>query len=255
MKKIKSIFVCFIALLMLSSCALKKSDSTVSDSKSESNADSNIELSEDKSTITVDGVVYRNNFQGDLILRNPKYGTEPLLDDGTDQYYRLEGVEYDLIYNAGSEKKGVSENIYCRDDQWKKLNDYYSNSSNFVYRCVVRSNGEAAKTIELDDINVKKLNELVDFCENNAYIPSSVSDSSNIKSVENDSLDGKSYRFGLSSNDGLFSMVAREFFVIDGALVYKYHEVMIEDKTLIVDVPEELSDYFVSAIYSLNLNE
>ena len=97
MKKIKSIFVCFIALLMLSSCALKKSDSTVSDSKSESNADSNIELSEDKSTITVDGVVYRNNFQGDLILRNPKYGTEPLLDDGTDQYYRLEGVDYDLI--------------------------------------------------------------------------------------------------------------------------------------------------------------
>lgn len=255
MKIIKSIFVCFIALLMFSSCSLKKSDSTVSNSKSESNADSNIELSEDKSTITVDGVVYRNNFQGDLILRNPKYGTEPLLDDGTDQYYRLEGVDYDLIYNAGNEKKGVSENIYCRDDQWQKLNEYYSDSSNFVYRCVVRSNGEEAKTIELDEIDVKKLNELVDFCENNAYIPSSVSDSSNIKSVENDSLDGKSYRFGLSSNDGLFSMVAREFFVIDGALIYKYHEVMIEDKTLIVDVPGELSDYFVSVIYSLNLNE
>ncbi|MBR4049329.1 MAG: hypothetical protein IKK09_02410 [Clostridia bacterium] len=260
MKIIKTILAFIVALLVLSSCAVKQNGS--SDSNSESSDfigqtavmdEAYKELTKDTKTITVDGVLYRNKFQGDLILRNPKYGAEPVLSDSTGQYYRLEGTDHDLIYNASGVNKGTSENIYCRDIQWSELNSYYSTSSHFVYRCVVRTTGSAAQTVDVDKMDTVKLNELVRFCETNAYKSNDFADSDSIKSVPSASLGDKTYRFVMSSNDGLFSANAREFCVLDGSLVYKYREVMSEEKTLIIDVPEELSKYFLSIINGLSV--
>ena len=208
------------------------------------------ELTKDTKTITVDGVLYRNKFQGDLILRNPKYGAEPVLSDSTGQYYRLEGTDHDLIYNASGENKGTAENIYCRDIQWSELNNYYSTSSNFVYRCVVRTTGSAAQTVDVDKMDIVKLNELVKFCETNAYKSNDFTESEFMKSVSSTSLGDKTYRFVMSSNDGLFSANAREFCLYEGSLVYKYREIMSENKTLIIELPEELNQYFSSVINS-----
>lgn len=251
-----------VALLMLSSCAVKQNDS--SDSNSELSDfvgqtavmdEAYKELTKDTNTITVDGVLYRNKFQGDLILRNPKYGAEPVLSDSSGQYYRLEGTDCNLIYNASGKNKGTSENIYCRDIQWSELNSYYSNSTNFVYRCVVRATGSAAQTVDVDKMDTVKLNELVKFCETNAYKSNDFADSNNIKSVPSTSLGNKTYRFVMSSKDGLFSANAREFCVLEGSLVYKYREVMSEGKTLVIDVPKDLSDYFMPVISNLALDE
>lgn len=263
MKTIKSILVFMVALLMLSSCSVKQNSSSASSNSVSSDSivetaimdEAYKELTKDTNTIIVDGVLYRNKFQGDLILRNPKYGVEPILSDSTGQYYRLEGTERDLIYNASGESKGVSENIYCRDIQWSELNSYYSNSANFVYRCVVRTTGSAAQTVDVDKMDTAKLNELVKFCETSAYKSNDFADSDSIKSVPSASLGGKTYRFVMSSNDGLFSANAREFCVLEGSLVYKYREVMSEGKTLVIDVPKELSDYFMSVIINLALDE
>lgn len=250
-----------VTLLMLSSCAIKQNGSPglnyeTSDSIGETAVmdEAYKELTKDTNTITVDGVLYRNKFQGDLILRNPKYGAEPVLSDSSGQYYRLEGTERDLIYNASGESKGVSENIYCRDIQWSELNSYYSNSANFVYRCVVRTTGSAAQTVDVDKMDTVKLNELVKFCETSAYKSNDFADSDSIKSVPSASLGGKTYRFVMSSKDGLFSANAREFCVLEGALVYKYREVMSEGKTLVIDVPKDLSDYFMPVISNLNVS-
>lgn len=247
---------------MLSSCAVTQNGSSApvlepSDSVTENSSikETYNELTADTNTVTIDGILYRNKFQGDLILRNPKYETEPLLSDSTGQYYRLEGTEYDFIYNASSENKGISKNIYCRDDQWLELSEYYSTSTNFIYRCVVKSTGGTSKTIDIDEMDIKKLNELVEFCENNAYKSNAFADSGNMKSVPSTSLGDKTYRFGMSSNDGLFSVNAREFYIVEGALVYKYREVMSEEKTLIIDLPEDLSDYFIAIIKGLNFDE
>lgn len=247
---------------MLSSCAINPNGSSGLYSESSNHIGETAvmdeaykELTKDTKTITVDGVLYRNKFQGDLILRNPKYGAEPVLSDSTGQYYRLEGSDHDLIYNASGENKGISENIYCRDIQWSELNSYYSTSSNFVYRCVVRTPGSAAQTVDVKKMDIVKLNELVKFCESNAYKSNDFGGSDNVKSVPSANLGDKTYRFGMSSNDGLFSANAREFCILEGSLVYRYREVMSEEKTLIVDVPKDLSDYFVSIITSLTLNE
>lgn len=246
---------------MLSSCAIKQND--LSDSNSELSDfvgqaavmdEAYKELTKDTNTITVNGVLYRNKFQGDLILRNPKNGAEPVFSDSTGQYYCLEGTDYDLIYKASGENKGTAENIYCRDIQWSELNNYYSTSSNFVYRCVVRTTGSAAQTVDVDKMDIVKLNELVKFCETNAYKSNDFAESDIIKSIPSASLGDKVYRFVMSSNDGLFSASAKDFYILDGLLVYKYREVMSEEKTLVIDVPKEISDYFMSVINNLSVS-
>ncbi len=252
MKKIKSISICIVALFVLSSCTINSSESDTQNSSSTNGIDSIVVEEYNESTvgttaIMVDGVLYRNKFQGDLILRNPKYGAEPVLSDSTGQYYHLEGIDHDLIYNASGKNKGTSENIYCRDTQWSELNSYYSTSTNFIYRCIVKSNGKSAETIDVEAMDIIKLNKLVEFCESAAFV-----DSEQIKSVPTESLGDKIYRFGMSSKDGLFSSNAREFCVFEGSLVYKYREIRLEEKTLIVDIPEELSNYFILIINDLN---
>lgn len=262
MKTIKTILVFMVALLMLSSCSVKQNSSSTSSNSVSSDSivetaimdEAYKELTKDTNTITVNGVLYRNKFQGDLILRNPKYGAELILSDSTGQYYRLEGTDHDLIYNASGENKGIAENIYCRDIQWSKLNNYYSTSSNFVYRCVVRTTGSAAQTVDVDKMDIVKLNELVKFCETNAYKSNDFAESEVMKSVSSTSLGDKTYRFVMSSNDGLFSANAREFCILDGSLVYKYREIMSENKTLIIELPEGLNQYFSSIVNDLKTN-
>ena len=205
--------------------------------------------------IMVDGVLYRNKFQGDLILRNPKYGDEAILTDTTGQYHRIEGTKYDLLYNVNSEIVGAPESVYCRDEQWQELKKYYSDSNNFTYQCVVKTNGVSTETIDVDKMDIVKLNELLAFCEENSYDPNNFAETKNSKAVSTSSLGDRAYRFKMSSNDGLFSVDAKSFSILDNALVYRYYEVMPEDKTLIIDVPKELSDYFVSIINNLSLDE
>ncbi len=260
MKFIKSVFMCLVTLLMLSSCAINSSESDTKNPSLTNGIDSIVVEEYNESTvgttaIMVDGVLYRNKFQGDLILRNPQYGDEAVLKDTTGQYHRIEETKYDLLYNVNLEVSGAPESVYCRDDQWQELKKYYSDSNNFTYQCIIKTNGVSSETIDVDKMDIVKLNELLAFCEENAYDPNAFAGTNNAKAVSTSSLGDKAYRFKMSSNDGLFSVDAKSFSILDNTLVYRYYEVMPEDKTLIVVVPKDLSDYFVSIITSLTLNE
>ena len=247
-----------VALLMLSSCAINSLESdTVNPSLTDGN-DSVVEeeyneTTADTTAIMVNGVLYRNKFQGDLILRNPTYSEEPVLKDTTGQYHRIAGPKYYLLYNVNSEVVGAPESVYCRDEQWQELKKYYSDSNNFTYQCIVKTDGVSSKTVEVDKMDIVKLNELLSFCEENAYNPNDFAGENNTKAVSTSSLGDKSYRFKMSSNDGLFSADAKSFSIVDNTLVYRYYEVMPEDKTLIIDVPKDLSDYFVSIIRNFEI--
>ncbi len=253
MKTFEAILVCIFTLLMLSSCAINSSETDTENPSLSSGYDSLIVEEYNESTvgttaIMVDGVLYRNKFQGDLILRNPKYNDEAVLKDTTGQYHRIEETKYDLLYNVNSEVSGAPESVYCRDDQWQELKRYYSDSNNFTYQCIIKTNGVSSETIDVDKMDIVKLNELLAFCEENAYDPNAFAGTNNTKAVSTSSLGDKAYRFKMSSNDGLFSVDAKSFSILDNALVYRYYEVMPEDKTLIIDVPKELSEYFISLI-------
>ncbi|MBE6819657.1 MAG: hypothetical protein E7516_01215 [Ruminococcaceae bacterium] len=253
MKTIKTILICIVALLMLSSCAINSSESDTKNPSLTNGIDSIVVEEYNESTvgttaIMVDGVLYRNKFQGDLILRNPQYSDETVLKDTTGQYHRIEGTKYDLLYNVNSEVSGAPESVYCRDDQWQEQKKYYSDSNNFTYQCIIKTNGVSSETIDVDKMDIVKLNELLAFCEENAYDPNAFAGTNKTKAVSTSSLGDKAYRFKMSSNDGLFSVDAKSFSILDNALVYRYYEVMPEDKTLIIDVPKELSEYFISLI-------
>ncbi len=260
MKSIKITFAYTLILLILSSCAINSSESDTENSSLTNGIDSVVVEEYNESTvgttaIMVNGVLYRNKFQGDLILRNPKYGDEAILKDTTGQYHRIGGTKYDLLYNINSEVVGAPESVYCRDEQWQELKKYYSDSNNFTYQCVIKTNGVSTETIDVDKMEIVKLNELLAFCEENSYDPNNFAGTKNAKAVSTSSLGDKAYRFKMSSNDGLFSVDAKSFSTLDNALVYRYYEVMPEDKTLIIDVPKELSDYFVSIITNLTLDK
>ena len=257
LKTIKSIFFCIVVFLILPSCAINPSQSDTEKSSLTSGYDSLVieeynESTVETTAIIVDGVLYRNKFQGDLILRNPKYGDEAVLKDTIGQYHRIEGTKYDLLYNVNSEVVGAPESVYCRDNQWQELKKYYSDSNNFSCQCIIKTNGVSSETIDVDKMDIAKLNELLAFCEENAYDPNAFAGINNTKAVSTSSLGDKAYRFKMSSNDGLFSVDAKSFCILDNVLVYRYYEVMPEDKTLIIDVPKELSDYFISIISSTN---
>lgn len=246
-----------VALLMLSSCTINPSNSDTTNSTTTGANDSIVvedynESIADTTAIKVNGVVYRNKFQGDLIFQNLKYSEEVVLQNTVGKFHRIEGTKYDLLYNANSEVTGASESVYCRNDQWQELKKYYSDSNNFTFQCIVKNDNHSVETIDVDKIDIVKLNELLVFCNEKKYEPNSFAESSKARVVSTSSLGDKTYRFKMSSKDGLFSADAKSFSIVDNTLVYRYYEVMSENKTLIVEVPKDLSDYFISVISNLD---
>ncbi len=252
--KIISFFVCILVLLTLVSCASTKGNTSDTDLQSNdfvteiTEKETYIFSTSDTDTVTIDGVVYRNKFQGDLILRNPVYDNEPLLNDDTGLYFRLKETDYELIYDITSHQIGHSESVYCRDDQWQELKAYYSNTENFTYQYITNQRGGKFESHTVNEMDINKLNELIDFCEKNSYDPFSFSGSANTRSVSTSSLGDTEYRFGINSNDGLFSSGAAFLYILDNNLVLGNRSAMNSKKTLIVDLPQELSDYFMSII-------
>lgn len=257
MNRIKAFFICIIMLFLLSSCTTNSSDSDTTGTTSTSFNDSIVveeynETTADTTAIKINGIVYRNKFQGDLILQNLKYSEEVVLQNTIGKFHRIEGTKLDLLYNANSEVTGAPESVYCRDDQWQELEKYYSNSNNFTYQCIVKTDNNSAETIDVSKMDIVKLNELLAFCNENKYEPNSFAETSNRTAVSTSSLGDKTYRFKMSSKDGLFSADAKSFSIVDNTLVFRYYEVMSENKTLIVEVPKDLSEYFVSVISNLD---
>ena len=217
-----------------------------------SETESFLRSTENTQTITVDGVVYRNGFQGDLILRNVQYGSEPVYEDENGRYFRLIGVDYDLIYNIVCREIGAPEGVFCRDDQWQEFSKYYSDMDNFTFQCIANEKGGKFNRLTVETMDIEKLNKLVDFCEENSYDPFVFFGENNARKVSTSSLGNTEYRFGLNSNDGLFSYGAASFYVLEDKLVLEYYQNVSQKETLVVEVPEELSEYFVSIINNLD---
>ena len=53
------------------------------------------------------------------------------------------------------------------------------------------------------------------------------------------------YRFIIETKDKVFSNGAVEFYIQNGKLSLIYTQTMLTSTTLVVDVPQNLSDYFI----------
>lgn len=260
MKKFLCILLSVTFILALSSCtSVLKEEKTEVESTNETEFSEETEAytrsKEGTDTVTVDGVVYRNGFQGDMIFRNVQYeyGSEPVYEDKDGRYFKLLGTEYDLIYNVYCREIGAPEGVFCRDDQWQELSRYYSDMNNFTFVCIAneRATGGGFNTITLEEMDVHKLRELAEFCDENSYDPYSLFDNKNTREIATSSLGDAEYRFIMNSNDEHFSYGAGFLYELDGTLVLKYYDKASKKTSLVVDVPEDLSDYFISVINTL----
>lgn len=258
MKKFLCILLSATFIIALSSCtSVLKEEKTEVESTFETEfleeTEAYTRSKEGTDTITVDGVVYRNGFQGDMIFRNVQYGSEPVYEDNDGRYFKLTGTEHDLIYNVYCREIGAPEGVFCRDDQWQELSQYYSDMDNFTFVCIAneRANGGGFNTITLEKLDTEKLRELAEFCDENSYDPYAFFGNKNTRKVSTSSLGATEYRFILNSNDEHFSYGAGFLYVLDDKLVLKYYDNASQKTTLVVDVPEDLSEYFISVINSL----
>lgn len=211
-------------------------------------------------TVTVDGVVYRNNFQGDLYFSNDdnaiiRYGDTAVYEKGSVKLYKIENVEYDLLYNVSGDSVawGDGEDVYCREDQWEELNAYCTNLANFDWLCVVNS-GNSSNRYNVENMDVEKFNSLVKFADENEIDPFDLSQNKNLVEVSYDIWHQPRYSFSVVSKNGLFSKGAIGFYVWEGELVMLHHTTGGGEtgRAYVVYAPDELSEYFVGIINSLN---
>ena len=242
-------------MLLLSSCAQKpvavpeEDSGTTQPVTAESTSEkTSAHSTQGTRTITVDGVVYRNNFQGDMTLREFTYGREAVYSDSRGGYYRINIEKYDLIYNVNSVETGTGEDVYCRDDQWQELKEYYADESNINYVCITRKKNGEFKRHPLDSMDTAKLNELIEFCEENSYDPFDFVSKTDTRKISAEDLGDTEYRFIMNTDDELFTLGAGSLYLSDGKLVLLHYERAAEKKAVVAVIPDELSDYFVSVI-------
>ncbi len=212
--------------------------------------------SDDESNIvTVDGVVYRNLFMGDLALKREalELSDKPAYEKRSLTLYWIETEEYDLLYNISGTVIGSSDRVYCREDEWEELNAYCTNTDNFDFFCVFTTN--ETNSCKLDGLDVEKYNQLVAFADGNEFDPFDLTYNNNTVEISYDIWYTPRYSFVAETKNGLFYSNAYGLYVWEGKLVKLHHTVGGGEtgKAYIVYAPDELSGYFVDVINKLNI--
>lgn len=264
MNKCKVILFCLLVMLLLSACtapASQKVNPTPQSTGYVTAAPTTVPPTEPTTikaavtvkseTVKIDGVLYRNNFQGNLVFRDPKYDSKPVFEKGANRYFRLDCEQYDLLYNVNVREVGVGESVYCRDDQWQQLYDYYTNLENFTYHCWYDEYGPAEHVLyPVPTMDTAKLDALVAFCECNSYDPYGSNSGVKTRRVPYAVSREPELRFGKLSKDGLYSEGAARFFMWKGKLLFELYTYS-DDYMLVADVPDDLSHYFIAIVNAL----
>jgi len=244
-------------MLLLSACAAparQDDDSTaqaIGDVTAELTTISAVVVVKTK-TIKIDGILYRNNFQGNLVFKDPQYERTPVFEKGANRYFRLKCEQYDLVYNVNVREIGTGESVYCRNDQWQQLHAYYANPKNFTYECSRRESGAAKLAFySVPDMDIAKLDALVEYCNRNDYDPYGSHSGVKTRRVPYSVSREPELRFGKLSKDELFSEGVASFFIWEGKLLLEWYTYS-DDYMLAVDVPDELSQYFIALVKNID---
>lgn len=257
----KKIFATLLVLLLtaaiFSACAVEDAGTILqSDSTAAVTLPSTTEVvltasTANTKTVEIDGVRYRNNFQGDLVLSNLEYDHEPLFVDGSDRYFRLDCAQYELLFNRNTREASLGDSIYCRDDQWQKLHAYYSNLNNFTFGCLVFEPNADAVFYPIPNMDPTKLDALCKFEQDcNDILRPFKKGSIQTRKVSPSILQEPELRFGKNSNDGLFTAGAAKFYIWEGKLVW-YSRSVGDEYVMVADVPKDLSQYFIALTENL----
>ena len=215
-------------------------------------------------SVTIEGITYRNGFYGEelcpLFDQVGDVGAETLQegvfhDDGYRKFRRVDFEGHDWVHsNIGKYTGGV---VYCAESEWEQTKSYYKNPENFDYYYdmgyYMSQNGE----VLIPKVDFQKFEELLAFGRENNYEP--FDSSSNKKVMEKtcripESEFQEGFCFYKVSKDGYFttSRGPRYFVYDDKLFLVFYHDGENQDgefeEVVSVEVPNELSQYFVEVL-------
>lgn len=168
-------------------------------------------------TVILNGVKYKNCFIDEdlFIVENFNfYGETP---DYVDDYYKItDNIIYKGHTQTYSDNFGISESLYCPEEDWEELKAFYANPDNFNYYCRTYTNSylqAEKKQLESVDGNIFRqiLGEVEEVREEGySYI---------VKIPRDD--DRKTISFRMESKDGLLYAQSIRYVVYDGTVYYE----------------------------------
>jgi hypothetical protein len=206
-------------------------------------------------TLIVNGVKYRNGFYGELWTFNLTFIGDTH-KAGAHEFRRIEHRRFDLLHSKIGDKSGGI--LYCAEEQWETAKSFYADGNNFVYYCRIgRENTEHDSLIvTINDIDPLKFNALTDFANKNSYKAFGSNRGAETRRIAiPDGNVAPELVFYKESRDGIFtSFKGHKFYVLDGKLLlvfyYDYGHGKYEN-LVVVDVTEELGQYFVELFLKL----
>jgi hypothetical protein len=213
-------------------------------------------------SVIIEGVTYRNGFYGELYPLFEQDGDvgsdalqeEIIYNDGVRDFRRVDFEGHDWVHSYIGEYTGGV--VYCAENQWEQMRDYYSDPVNFEYYCGV-GYYVSEKSVVIPDMDPQKFDELLTFGNENEFKPF---DKSSIEKAMQKAhrIPKAEYQEGICfykvSNDGYFTTIKEPmYFVHDGKLLLVlFHDGGRDnggiEEVVAIDVPDELGQYFMDLI-------
>jgi len=204
-------------------------------------------------SVTIEGVTYRSGFYGELYpmfevgdIGSDTLQKDILYDDGMHKFRRVDFERHDWVHSYIGEYSGGV--VYCAENEWEQMLDYYANPINFEYYYGV-GYYISEKAVNIPAIDPQKFDELLAFGKENEYNP--FGERSNEKVMQKArKIPEAEFQEGVCfykvSKDGYFTTIKSPmYFVHNGKLLLVFFHDAGLDEVVAVDVPDKLGQYFI----------
>ncbi len=218
-------------------------------------------------TIEVNGITYKNGFVSDEYLslnvdsNSFNYNKDnPVLKE---YVFNLSGGRYETYYNYGfgtdwiwhgestSTSYSVRSHLYCPEEKWATLNEFYSDSDNYNYYVKLCESPKenvyySENTLRFDIVEPDsvKIDKLYSFVNENEYSLTSGSDTITISDEVYYTL--PEFAVFKESKDGLFKSNVGRFHIYNNK-PYLFDVLIGQQHTVdLLTLPDELSDYIIT---------
>ncbi len=199
--------------------------------------------------VQIEGITYRTGFYQGCHLTQDVTSVEAHGNtDAGYEYSVVDGTPFDLIWALEYGFYGMGA-IYCRQDQFDAAAAYYDDPDNYDYKLFEGNPADLDEDPEypMPGLDMEKYWALMEFenAFNQGTAPSKEAVLYNVPLKNGERYAGE-YYFQEISNDGNFvKNYGRRYRVADGKLVMVASYGVKNGTVEVVDVPKELSDYFL----------
>ncbi len=200
-------------------------------------------------TVTLGGVTYKNCFIDKNIFIIDDFNFYEKEPDYGDDFYKItDNILYKGHRQTYSDNFGISESLYCPEEDWEELKAFYADPDNFNYYCRTYTNSYLeAEVKQLDGVNGELFNQILGEAEDvreegYSYITKIPADR-NRKTIE----------FVMESKDNLFYADSIRYVVYEGTVYHEYDYIPSEitNKHTVYKLKSEL-EKFISELLKSN---